>query len=60
MIPGLENAEFSALRTDPSQHVHQCSLAADADAAIEDRDRAMFFAGQISGVEGYVESIATG
>ena len=59
MIPGLENAEFLRLRAGASQHLHQWSGAAGADAAVANESQ-IFFAGQISGVEGYVESIATG
>ena len=59
LIPGLENAEF--LRYG---QIHRNTYI-NAPALLEEtlRLRAhpnVFFAGQISGVEGYVESIATG
>ena len=49
-----------ALRADSPQHLHQWPGAAARDLADEGRIRKLLFAGQISGVEGYVESIATG
>lgn len=59
MIPGLENAEFlrygqihrNTYINAPSLLTPELSLRAESR---------VFFAGQISGVEGYVESIATG
>ena len=59
MIPGLENAEFlrfgqmhrNTYINAPELLTSKLSLKAD---------ERVFFAGQISGVEGYVESIATG
>ncbi|MEN6604415.1 MAG: methylenetetrahydrofolate--tRNA-(uracil(54)-C(5))-methyltransferase (FADH(2)-oxidizing) TrmFO [Bryobacteraceae bacterium] len=59
MIPGLERAEFLRLgQMHRNTYINAPALLAStlqlkADARI-------FFAGQISGVEGYVESIATG
>ena len=49
-----------ALRPDSSQHLHQRPRAAHAHAATARPSATCFFAGQISGVEGYVEAIATG
>ena len=59
IIPGLENAEFLRYGS-----VHRNSFI-DARSRLtpwmEMRDReGLFFAGQITGVEGYVESIASG
>ncbi len=59
MIPGLENAEF--LRYGQIHRNTYINGPALLTAALQLRTRpAVFFAGQISGVEGYVESIATG
>jgi methylenetetrahydrofolate--tRNA-(uracil-5-)-methyltransferase len=59
MIPGLEKAEFVRL----GQIHRNCYINAptvlDADLQARER-RGLFFAGQISGVEGYTESAATG
>ena len=59
MIPGLERAEFLRFG-----QVHRNTYI-NAPALLTDtlqlrREPRVFFAGQISGVEGYVESIATG
>ncbi len=59
MIPGLEQAEFVRFG-----QVHRNTYI-NAPALLNTtlrlrRDPRVFFAGQISGVEGYVESIATG
>jgi methylenetetrahydrofolate--tRNA-(uracil-5-)-methyltransferase len=59
MIPGLERAEFERL----GQVHRNCYINAPAilDADLQTRRRpGLFFAGQISGVEGYTESAATG
>jgi methylenetetrahydrofolate--tRNA-(uracil-5-)-methyltransferase len=59
MIPGLENAEF--LRYGQVHRNTYINGPALLTPALHLRDAPnMFFAGQISGVEGYVESIATG
>ena len=59
MIPGLENAEF--LRFGQVHRNTYINAPALLDATLALRARpSVFFAGQISGVEGYVESIATG
>jgi methylenetetrahydrofolate--tRNA-(uracil-5-)-methyltransferase len=59
MIPGLENAEF--LRFGQMHRNTYINAPALITPALELRSRPeVFFAGQISGVEGYVESIATG
>jgi methylenetetrahydrofolate--tRNA-(uracil-5-)-methyltransferase len=59
MIPGLERAEF--LRYGQIHRNTYINAPALLTPALQLRARPeVFFAGQISGVEGYVESIATG
>jgi methylenetetrahydrofolate--tRNA-(uracil-5-)-methyltransferase len=59
MIPGLRNAEF--LRFGQVHRNTYVNGPALLSATLQLRTRPeIFFAGQISGVEGYVESIATG
>jgi methylenetetrahydrofolate--tRNA-(uracil-5-)-methyltransferase len=59
MIPGLERAEF--LRYGQIHRNTYINAPALLTATLQLRKHAqVFFAGQISGVEGYVESIATG
>ena len=59
LVPGLENAEF--LRYGQIHRNTYINAPALLDATLQLRaHRNVFFAGQISGVEGYVESIATG
>jgi len=59
LIPGLENAEF--LRFGQIHRNTYINAPALVDATLRLREHPnVFFAGQISGVEGYVESIATG
>jgi methylenetetrahydrofolate--tRNA-(uracil-5-)-methyltransferase len=59
MIPGLEHAEF--LRYGQIHRNTYINAPALLAATLQLRAQpAIFFAGQISGVEGYVESIATG
>ena len=59
LIPGLENAEF--LRYGQIHRNTYINAPALLNNMLQLRDHAnVFFAGQISGVEGYVESIATG
>jgi len=59
MIPGLEHAEF--LRFGQIHRNTYINAPALLTPALQLRTRPrVFFAGQISGVEGYVESIATG
>jgi methylenetetrahydrofolate--tRNA-(uracil-5-)-methyltransferase len=59
LIPGLENAEFLRFgQIHRNTYINSPELL---NAALQLRDHPnVFFAGQISGVEGYVESIATG
>jgi methylenetetrahydrofolate--tRNA-(uracil-5-)-methyltransferase len=59
MIPGLENAEF--IRYGQVHRNTYINAPALLTPTLQMRTRPhIFFAGQISGVEGYVESIATG
>jgi methylenetetrahydrofolate--tRNA-(uracil-5-)-methyltransferase len=59
LIPGLENAEF--LRFGQIHRNTYINSPALLTPTLQLRSRPnVFFAGQISGVEGYVESIATG
>ena len=59
LIPGLENAEF--LRYGQIHRNTYINAPALLNATLQLRAHPnVFFAGQISGVEGYVESIATG
>jgi methylenetetrahydrofolate--tRNA-(uracil-5-)-methyltransferase len=59
LIPGLENAEFLRFgQIHRNTYINAPALLTDT---LQFRSHAgIFFAGQISGVEGYVESIATG
>jgi methylenetetrahydrofolate--tRNA-(uracil-5-)-methyltransferase len=59
MIPGLEKAEFVRFgQIHRNSYIHSPRLL---HATLEARNRSgLFFAGQLCGVEGYVESIATG
>jgi methylenetetrahydrofolate--tRNA-(uracil-5-)-methyltransferase len=59
LIPGLERAEF--VRYGQIHRNTYINAPALLTASLQLRSRPeVFFAGQISGVEGYVESIATG
>jgi methylenetetrahydrofolate--tRNA-(uracil-5-)-methyltransferase len=67
MIPGLENAEFVRLGVMHRNTFLQAPLLLERTMALREevRERAgrqsrLFFAGCISGVEGYTESAATG
>jgi methylenetetrahydrofolate--tRNA-(uracil-5-)-methyltransferase len=59
LIPGLENAEFLQFG-----QIHRNTYIKSPEvinAYLQTKDRPeLFFAGQITGVEGYVESVATG
>jgi len=59
MIPGLENSEFTRFgQIHRNSYIHSPRLLRPT---LQTRKRPeLFFAGQICGVEGYVESIATG
>ena len=59
MIPGLENCEFLRLGTmHKNTYIKSPGVLKETFQMIEYPN--IFFAGQISGVEGYVESIASG
>jgi methylenetetrahydrofolate--tRNA-(uracil-5-)-methyltransferase len=59
LIPGLENAEFLRFgQIHRNSYIHSPHLL---HPTLQSRKRPeLFFAGQVCGVEGYVESIATG
>ncbi len=59
LIPGLENAEFLQFGQIHRNTFINSPKIIDATLAAR-RDLRLFFAGQITGVEGYVESVATG
>ena len=60
MIPGMEKAEFARMGVMhrntylPSNHMLEATMR------IRNSDKPLFFAGQLTGVEGYVESTAMG
>jgi methylenetetrahydrofolate--tRNA-(uracil-5-)-methyltransferase len=59
MIPGLENAEFPRLgQVHRNSYINAPAILLPTFQARRRRD--LFFAGQISGVEGYLESAASG
>lgn len=59
MIPGLENAEFVRYGVmHRNTYIHSPGLMTPYYSLKDERD--MFFAGQMTGVEGYVESAASG
>lgn len=59
MIPGMENAEFLQFGQIHRNTFINSPKILDATLATRTNKR-LFFAGQITGVEGYVESVATG
>jgi methylenetetrahydrofolate--tRNA-(uracil-5-)-methyltransferase len=59
MIPGLENADFVRFGVIHRNTYIKSPAVLDATLAMRDHPN-VFFAGQITGVEGYVESAATG
>jgi methylenetetrahydrofolate--tRNA-(uracil-5-)-methyltransferase len=59
MIPGLENAEFLRYGSVHRNTYINSPEFLDIDFSMKS-DEMLFFAGQITGVEGYVESIASG
>jgi methylenetetrahydrofolate--tRNA-(uracil-5-)-methyltransferase len=59
MIPGLENAEFERLGSVHRNTFVNSPVVLDDDLALRSRP-GVYLAGQISGVEGYVESAASG
>jgi methylenetetrahydrofolate--tRNA-(uracil-5-)-methyltransferase len=59
LVPGLENAEF--LQFGQIHRNTYINAPRVLDATLQAREQPnLFFAGQITGVEGYVESVATG
>ncbi len=59
MIPGLENAEFERFGSVHRNTFVSSPIVLDDDLALKTRP-GVYLAGQISGVEGYVESAACG
>jgi methylenetetrahydrofolate--tRNA-(uracil-5-)-methyltransferase len=59
MIPGLENAEFLKLGSIHRNLFINSPLCLNPDLSSK-KDEQLFFAGQITGVEGYFESTCTG
>lgn len=59
MIPGLENAEFERLGSVHRNTFVDSPVVLDDDLSLRSRP-GVYLAGQISGVEGYVESAACG
>ena len=59
MIPGLENAEFLRLGSIHRNSYINSPGALTAHLSLQD-DTTVLFAGQLTGVEGYTESTATG
>jgi len=59
LIPGLEQAEFARMGTMHRNSYINSPRLLGADLALKSRPE-LFFAGQITGVEGYVESAAAG
>ncbi|MGH7662998.1 MAG: methylenetetrahydrofolate--tRNA-(uracil(54)-C(5))-methyltransferase (FADH(2)-oxidizing) TrmFO [Gemmatimonadaceae bacterium] len=59
MIPGLENAEFLRYGSIHRNSYINTPVTLSAHLSLRD-DRTLLFAGQLTGVEGYTESAATG
>lgn len=59
LIPGLENAEFVRYGVMHRNTFLNAPKVLKADFSLQKEPR-LFFAGQITGVEGYVESVASG
>ena len=59
MIPGLENAEFVRYGVMHRNTFINSTKLLDKTLKLKNKDN-VYFAGQITGVEGYVESIASG
>jgi methylenetetrahydrofolate--tRNA-(uracil-5-)-methyltransferase len=60
LIPGLENARFLRFGQIHRNTYIQAPLLLNDSLRLKTQERPLFFAGQLSGVEGYTESIATG
>ena len=60
MIPGPRAGRVRALRDDPPQHLRQRARRRSSRRSRRAAGPGLFFAGQMSGVEGYVESAASG
>jgi len=60
LIPGLENARFLRYGQIHRNTYIEAPLLLDENLLLKTKERKLMFAGQLSGVEGYTESIATG
>jgi methylenetetrahydrofolate--tRNA-(uracil-5-)-methyltransferase len=60
LIPGLENARFLRYGQIHRNTYIQAPVLLDETLRLKTGERKLMFAGQLSGVEGYTESIATG
>jgi methylenetetrahydrofolate--tRNA-(uracil-5-)-methyltransferase len=60
LIPGLENARFLRFGQIHRNTYIQAPLLLNETLQLKTKERKLLFAGQLSGVEGYTESIATG
>jgi methylenetetrahydrofolate--tRNA-(uracil-5-)-methyltransferase len=60
LIPGLENARFLRYGQIHRNTYIQAPLLLNENLLLKTGERKLLFAGQLSGVEGYTESIATG
>ncbi len=60
LIPGLENAEFIRFGANAPQHLYLFAPAAARNFANAAEHPRVLFAGQVSGIEGYTEAMATG
>ena len=60
MIPGLARGRVRAVRDDPPQHLRERARPRSSPRSRRGDGPGLFFAGQMSGVEGYVESAASG
>ncbi len=59
MIPGLENAEFVRYGVMHRNTYLNAPVLLNADFSVKEKDT-LYFAGQMTGVEGYVESASSG
>jgi methylenetetrahydrofolate--tRNA-(uracil-5-)-methyltransferase len=60
LIPGLENARFLRYGQIHRNTYIQAPILLDETLLLKTKERKLMFAGQLCGVEGYTESIATG
>ncbi len=60
MLPGLSRGRLRALRLGPPQHLRQRPASSSTPSSSCKQRPGVFLAGQMAGVEGYVESAALG